>query len=75
MKVKLFWVRSPDRDKGSVTTNHRGDNALAFEAQVNEWLAQHPNIEIAQIKQSACGGSWGAALWLVSVWYSERSGA
>ena len=75
MKVKLFWVRSPDSDKGFVTTHRRGDNAMAFEAQVNEWLAKNPNIEIAHIKQSACGGSWQAALWLVSVWNSERSSA
>jgi len=74
LKVKLFWVRSPSSDKGFVVSNRRGDNAVAFEAQVNEWLAAHPGIDVAHIKQSACGGSWGPVLWLVSVWYTERSG-
>lgn len=70
MKVKLFWVRSPTSDKGFVVSDHRGDNAMAFEKQVNDWLAKNPDIDIVHIKQSACGGSWGPALWLVSVWYA-----
>lgn len=73
MKVKLFWVSSPtgSSKKGLVTSKNQGENAEAFEATVNEWLAQHPNIQIAYIKQAASGGSWGPALWLVSVWYTE----
>lgn len=53
MKVKLFWVRSPTSDKGFVVSDHRGDNAMAFEKQVNDWLAKNPDIDIVHIKQSA----------------------
>ncbi len=73
MKVKLFWVGSPTGSgkKGLVTGKNRGENAAAFEAELNAWLDAHPGIKIAHIKQAACGGSWGPALWLVSVWYTE----
>ena len=73
LKVKLFWVNSPTGSdkKGLVTSKNHGENAAMFEAKINEWLAAHPSITIAHIKQAACGGSWGPALWLVSVWYTE----
>ena len=70
MQVKLFWVQAPMKDEGFVSRDKAG-NANAFEQKINEWLAQSPGIEIHHIKQSVCGGSFGPALWLVSVWYDS----
>lgn len=73
MEVKLFWVRSPSGPqtfKGHPT----GGNTTEFEQQINKWLVENPNIDIAHVEQSACGGSWAAALWLVSVWFTRKSG-
>ena len=61
MKVKIFYVHDPSGGKGQ--------HAESFESQINAWLAQNPTARIAHIKQSASGGSWGASLWMVSVWY------
>ncbi len=72
MQVKLFWVEAPMRDKGFLPRDN-GGNASAFESRINEWLSDNPGVEIHHIKQSASGGSFGPALWLVSVWYRSVS--
>lgn len=74
MQVKLFWVQAPMRDKGFVVRDS-GGSAVAFEKQVNDWLEQNPDVEIVHIKQSACGGSFAAPLWLISIWYTRRIGS
>ena len=74
MQVKLFWIQAPMRDKGFVTRDS-GGNGVEFENKVNEWLAHNSDCEIQHIKQSACGGSFGPALWLISVWYIRHGGA
>jgi hypothetical protein len=40
---------------------------------MNEWLKMNPNVKIVEIKQTASGGSFGATLWWISVWYEESS--
>ena len=67
MKVKLFWDNNPLGRGGS------GSNAHAFEDQINAWLSENPRIKIVDIKQSASGGSFGASLWFISVWYEDGS--
>lgn len=61
MKVKIFYALDPSGGKGQ--------HAEAFESQINAWLAQNPDVQIENIKQSASGGSWGASLWMISIWY------
>lgn len=74
MEVKLFWVSSPTGPQ-TAKGHNAGGNAVEFDRQINDWLAQNADIDIAFIKQSACGGSWGPALWLVSVWFTRKRGA
>jgi hypothetical protein len=63
MKVKFFWKNAPTGDGGK--------NARALEDEINAWLSANPRIKIVNIKQSSSGGSFGASLWFVSVWYEE----
>ncbi len=75
MQVKLFWVNSPWEDSGFVI-EHSGGNARAGEAEINDWLARNPNIDIKHIKQSVCGYASlisGVSAWVVSVWYTSRA--
>lgn len=65
MQVKLFWVHAPTRDKGFLA-HDSGEGAVEFESQINGWLAQNSDVEIALVKQSACGGSFGPPLWCLS---------
>lgn len=44
MQVKLFWVLSPMRNKGFVPRDN-GGNAMGYEKEINEWLAEHPDIK------------------------------
>ncbi|MGY0613105.1 MULTISPECIES: hypothetical protein [unclassified Luteimonas] len=69
MQVKLFWVHAPMRDKGFVARDSAG-NGIEFETTINAWLGQNSSVHIQHIQQSACGGSFGPALWLISVWYT-----
>ncbi|HEX5693918.1 MAG TPA: hypothetical protein VFY00_04770 [Arenimonas sp.] len=48
-------------------------NSVEFEASINAWLGANPGIEIRHVQQSACGGSLGPALWLISVWYEKAA--
>lgn len=68
MQVKLFWINAPMKDRGWVVRDSAG-NGREFESSINTWLSENPGIEIRHIEQSACGGSLGPALWLISVWY------
>jgi hypothetical protein len=61
MKVKLFWKNAP----------LSGDNAHELEDEINAWLTENPRVKVAQVKQSASGGSLGVSLWLMSVWYED----
>ena len=72
MKVKLFWKKNPVKF-GSLAQQLFGfkDNTNPLEDEINAWLREHPHIKIADIKQSATGGSWGPMLWSISVWYEE----
>ena len=72
MQVKLFWINAPMKDKGWVVRDSAG-NGREFEGNINKWLSENPDVNISHIEQSACGGSFGPALWLISVWY-ERHG-
>jgi len=67
MKVKLFWKKNPVINAWGQST----DNAIVLEGEINAWLREHPHIKIADIRQSATGGSWGPMLWMISLWYEE----
>jgi hypothetical protein len=58
MKMKLFGK------EGS-------KEALGLEEEVNAWLAQHPQIKIIDVKQSASGGSLNDTKLYISVWYED----
>lgn len=75
MKMKLFWVKNPMRDKGFVLEDS-GGNALAFEEQINQWLAENPNVDIQHIGQSSFSGSQasGYSTLFLSVWYTNARG-
>ncbi|HEY6140050.1 MAG TPA: hypothetical protein VI670_20030 [Thermoanaerobaculia bacterium] len=74
MKMKLFWVNSPTKDAGLVIS-HTGKNATAFEAQINQWLQENPDINVQFIEQSAYGyGSFReTSVWLITVWYHFKA--
>lgn len=72
MRVKLFWKNAPMRPvRGFLGTKPSAENARYLEAEINAWLAQNPDIKVAEIKQSASGGSFHDSLWLISVWYEN----
>ncbi len=64
MKVKLFV-----KDKSSFRSWGRyvGD----LEAEINAWLAAHPDIRIVHLTQSSNGGSFDTSKVFVSIWYEE----
>jgi len=65
MKVKLFWKNAP--------VGNGDQKAHAFENEINAWPSANPRINIVDIRQSSSGGSFGASLWFVSVWYEESA--
>jgi len=71
MKVKLFWKNNPLGPSGLFV--YSNENARVIESEINRWLSQHPGIKIVDIRQSASGGSFGASLWLISIWYEESA--
>jgi len=82
MKVKLFWKKNPvkfvplaGQRFSSKARQFFGlddeTNTSSLEDDINAWLREHPHIKIADIRQSATGGSWGPMLWSISVWYEE----
>jgi hypothetical protein len=75
MRVKLFWKNEPMKPgSGLFGSGLSAKNARDLEDEINGWLQQNPNIKIADIRQSASGGSFAGSLWLISVWYEEGSG-
>jgi hypothetical protein len=71
VKVKLFWKKNPVRFSPLLPIFGVNDIVTPFEDEINAWLQEHPHIKIADIRQSATGGSWGPMLWSISVWYEE----
>lgn len=71
MQVKLFWKNEPMKPGAGLGHGLSGKNAEGFEAEINAWLREHPNIKVVDIRQSASGGSFAGSLWLISVWYEE----
>ena len=69
MKMKMFSkVVSP---KLSFFSSSKLKEPLdsGMEGEINEWLAQMPDIRIHQLKQTMCGGSWAPGKLLVSILY------
>ena len=48
-------------------------STAALEEEINRWLRANPEIEIRDIKQTSCGGSFDAAKTIVSLWYENAS--
>ena len=46
MKAKLFTE--------TIGTAQSGINAFSFEQEINKWLAENPEIEITDVRLSAC---------------------
>jgi hypothetical protein len=58
MKMRLFG------EEGS-------KKVLGLEKVVNDWLEQHPNIKVIDIRQSTSGGSMADTKLYISIWYEE----
>ena len=68
MKVKVFKTTGKQyRIFGSTSRI-----ISQFEQDINHWLENNPKINITNIKQSSCGGSFDAEKHLISVWYEEN---
>ncbi len=59
MKVRLFGM----------TNMKKVLDVSDLEKEVNDWLEQHPDIKIIDVKQSSNGGSWANTKVFLSVWY------
>jgi len=64
MQVKLFSNKDPVKNPFGTTKD-------AIENEINAWLRENPHIKIADIRQSATGGSFLPMVWMISVWYEE----
>ncbi len=71
MRVKIFTMHTLYRKAGPFkkVQAHAGP---ILEENINQWLSQNKGVEIVRVEQSACGGSTGASLWMISVWYNEH---
>ena len=66
MLVKIFVMREGYFSSISKATSN-------LEQEINSWLRANPNIRIANIEQSSCGGSMEPSRTVVSVWYQEKT--
>ena len=73
MRVKLFWKNQPGRPGAGLFKGQSFGNAEELESEINAWLQQNPKTKIADIRQSASGGSFAESLWLISIWYEESA--
>ena len=64
MKVKVFSSKGGFLHKFSRLTSQ-------IEQDINHWLENNPKINITNIKQSSCGGSFDVEKHFISVWYEE----
>lgn len=64
MKVKIFHLQRPYFST-SATFAERSERAI------NGWLADHPQVNIVHVHQSASGGSLEPSSVTVSIWYEE----
>jgi hypothetical protein len=64
MKVKVFAVSAGYFRSFS-------DTGAKLEREINAWLEQHPNLRLAEIKQSSNGGSAEPSKIVVSIWYEN----
>ena len=65
MKVKVFKTTSKPFGSSSRVIPQ-------FEQDINHWLENNPKINITNIYQTSCGGSFDAEKHLISVWYEEN---
>jgi len=64
MKVKVFQTTGKQFGSTSRVTSQ-------IEQDINHWLENNPKINITNIKQSSCGGSFDVEKHFISVWYEE----
>ena len=64
MKVKVFSPRAKIFQSSSDMTSQ-------IEQDINHWLENNPKINITNISQSSCGGSFDGEKHVISVWYKE----
>ena len=65
MKVKFFSTKKSKMFQSSSRVTSQ------IEQDINHWLENNPKINITNIKQSSCGGSFDAEKHFISVWYEE----
>ncbi len=69
MKIKMFFkIISP---KLSFFSKPIEPLDCGLEEEINEWLAQMPNIKIHDLKQTMCGGSFAPGKLVVSIFYEH----
>ncbi len=68
MKVKIFKVAGYSFYFGKKPVSKQ-----ILEDEINAWLNANQNIDIAEIKQSCCGGSFNPSLTIVSIWYNPKN--
>ena len=71
MRVKIFSMRRLYSQSGLFKKSEAHGGPI-LEDEINQWLSQNEGVEIVRVEQSACGGSLGDSLWMISVWYNEH---
>ena len=68
MKFKLFIKANP--------LARKGENHIALEKEINEWLEKNSDVRIVRVVQSSSGGGGGAgsvyaigSAIYISIWY------
>lgn len=67
MKVKFFKVSGY-----AIYFGKKPPSKQILEDEINAWLNANQNIDIIEIKQSCCGGSFNPSLTVVSIWYNPK---
>ena len=70
MKVKVFSAKGNQIFNES-TYFKKSTLTSQIEQDINHWLENNPKINITNIKQSSCGGSFDVEKHFISVWYEE----
>ncbi len=69
MKIKMFSTILYGKVGGFITKRLNEPLHIELESEIQEWLAQRPNIKIHDIKQSMAGGSYAPCKVIVSIYY------
>lgn len=65
MKIRMFRKLTPEIKFAPTTAE--------FEAEINEWLENNPDIQIRHIQQSVSDGHAASFVFCITVWYDNTS--